>query len=181
MENNLGLVYKLVRRYFLNRPEHQQYEEDVRSLYCSRLPYFINRFDCKRGFKFSVYLTAAISPGIGRELYAIMNTVAVPPRSAHRISCQCLDMDLSDDRENTDADEQEFHASWCQEIAETLLGTLADRDREILVRRCGIGRDIEKLDHVGEELGISKERVRQLQDRALKRLRRPATDLLNSD
>ena len=52
-----------------------------------------------------------------------------------------------------------------------LLGTLSDRERTIIVRRFGLEGDQRTLVQVGRELGISKERVRQLESRALGKLR----------
>lgn len=52
------------------------------------------------------------------------------------------------------------------------LGTLDDREREVICRRFGInGYDRETLEQVGEEIGITRERVRQVQLTALKKLR----------
>jgi RNA polymerase primary sigma factor len=53
------------------------------------------------------------------------------------------------------------------------LEALKVREREVLVRRFGLeGRQPMKLEDIGCELGCTRERVRQIQDEALKRLRR---------
>lgn len=52
------------------------------------------------------------------------------------------------------------------------LGLLNDKQREVLSRRFGLsGYDIFTLEEVGDELGVTRERVRQIQLEALKRLR----------
>ncbi len=52
------------------------------------------------------------------------------------------------------------------------LGLLSDKQREVLSRRFGLsGYDIFTLEEVGDELGVTRERVRQIQLEALKRLR----------
>ncbi len=52
------------------------------------------------------------------------------------------------------------------------LGLLNDKQREVLSRRFGLGGyDIFTLEEVGDELGVTRERVRQIQLEALKRLR----------
>jgi len=53
-----------------------------------------------------------------------------------------------------------------------MLGRLDDRERRILVSRYGIGgADELTLERLGRELGITKERVRQIQSQAQEKLR----------
>lgn len=53
-----------------------------------------------------------------------------------------------------------------------LLGTLSVREREVLAARFGLGgRDEESLAAIGRRLGISRERARQVENRALTKLR----------
>ena len=55
------------------------------------------------------------------------------------------------------------------------LGSLSDQDREILQLRFGIGCDREHtLQEIGEKLGFTRERIRQLQVQAIGRLRDPS-------
>ncbi len=54
-----------------------------------------------------------------------------------------------------------------------LLAVLKVREREVIVRRFGLeGHQPMKLEDVGRELGCTRERARQIQDEALRRLRR---------
>ena len=53
----------------------------------------------------------------------------------------------------------------------SLLSQLNDRERTIIVRRFGLVDDKQTLSELGRELGVSKERVRQLEARALRKLR----------
>jgi RNA polymerase primary sigma factor len=58
------------------------------------------------------------------------------------------------------------------------LEQLEPRLREVLERRFGLsGRNPQTLEHIGKELGITRERVRQLETRALKELRQAAPEL----
>jgi len=58
---------------------------------------------------------------------------------------------------------------------EEWLGDLPDRQREILARRFGLmGYEASTLEAVGEEVGLTRERVRQIQIDALARLKRAA-------
>lgn len=56
---------------------------------------------------------------------------------------------------------------------DTWLSSLEEKQREVLVRRFGLhGHEKNTLEEVGKELGVTRERVRQIQMEALKRLRR---------
>jgi RNA polymerase sigma factor (sigma-70 family) len=52
-----------------------------------------------------------------------------------------------------------------------LLSRLTDREREVVRARFGFDAPAEKLSEVGERLGLSAERVRQIEERALAKLR----------
>jgi len=57
------------------------------------------------------------------------------------------------------------------------LSKLSDKQREVVERRFGLhGYDVSTLEEVGAEIGVTRERVRQIQIEALKRLR----DILES-
>lgn len=52
------------------------------------------------------------------------------------------------------------------------LGQLTDKQREVVVRRFGLhGHETATLEEVGNEIGLTRERVRQIQVEALRRLR----------
>jgi len=58
------------------------------------------------------------------------------------------------------------------------LDRLEPRLRDVLERRFGLaGSNPQTLEHIGKELGITRERVRQLETRALKELRQTAPEL----
>lgn len=55
-----------------------------------------------------------------------------------------------------------------------ILDTLSEREKIIITRRFGIGLDrAETLDEIGKELKLSRERVRQIEEGALRKLRNP--------
>jgi RNA polymerase sigma factor (sigma-70 family) len=53
----------------------------------------------------------------------------------------------------------------------TLLSRLTEREREVVQARFGFDVPAEKLSEVGERLGVSAERVRRIEERALAKLR----------
>jgi RNA polymerase primary sigma factor len=54
------------------------------------------------------------------------------------------------------------------------LATLSDREREVLKLRFGIGTDHEHtLDEIGTRLSLTRERIRQIEVGALRKLGRP--------
>ena len=60
------------------------------------------------------------------------------------------------------------------ELAPTRLAGLNPRMRLVIARRFGLdGQTPQTLEQVGTELGITRERVRQLESRALRELRSP--------
>jgi RNA polymerase sigma factor (sigma-70 family) len=56
-----------------------------------------------------------------------------------------------------------------------LLARLTDREREIVAARFGFDRPVERLVDIGQRLGVSAERVRQIEERALAKLRHAGT------
>jgi len=62
-----------------------------------------------------------------------------------------------------------------KETVNGLLGNLTDRERLVIERRFGFldGQD-HTLEEIGKELGVTRERIRQIEDKTLKRLQHPA-------
>ena len=56
----------------------------------------------------------------------------------------------------------------------SLLPTLEQREQEIIIARFGLnGSKVKTLDQLGEEYGVTKERIRQIEQKALVKLRNP--------
>jgi RNA polymerase nonessential primary-like sigma factor len=56
---------------------------------------------------------------------------------------------------------------------EECLSQLSDKQREVVERRFGLhGYSVSTLEEVGQEIGVTRERVRQIQMDALKKLKR---------
>lgn len=77
------------------------------------------------------------------------------------------------DHEAPDPDEN-VHQMERAGLARSLLYTLDDRERDIVMRRFGMngyGPDGETLDAIGKEYGLTRERVRQIEKKALDKIR----------
>jgi len=85
------------------------------------------------------------------------------------------DSELGDLLEQTifpDSDETVLRQSFAQALGDALDG-LPEREREVLALRYGLGDDQPRtLREIGASMGLSRERVRQIESRALSRLRR---------
>ena len=58
---------------------------------------------------------------------------------------------------------------------DNILGTLTEREATVLRLRFGLGGKCERtLDEVGKQFKVSRERIRQIEQEALQRLRHPA-------
>jgi RNA polymerase primary sigma factor len=67
--------------------------------------------------------------------------------------------------------ERDLYEEELRNIIKSLLDKLTQRERDILVFRFGLdGNEPKTLDEIGKILGISRERVRQIEKKALKRL-----------
>jgi RNA polymerase primary sigma factor len=85
--------------------------------------------------------------------------------------------DLIED-ENTEQPEQATADQLQSVELREALDRLEPRLRDVLERRFGLaGGNPQTLEHIGRELGITRERVRQLETRALKELRHTAPEL----
>ena len=62
-----------------------------------------------------------------------------------------------------------------REQVEDVLGTLSDRERRVLQLRFGLedGRS-RTLEEVGKDFGVTRERIRQIEAKALRKLRHPS-------
>ncbi len=81
--------------------------------------------------------------------------------------------DLLEDPLSAEAYEEVIDAVAGEQLR-TLLSRLTERERDVVRSRFGFDGEPEKLAEIGERLGVSAERVRQIEERALAKLRRTA-------
>ena len=137
----------------------------------------VAKFDFARGNKLSTYASWAIVKNFIRSL---------PQEIEHR---RRFTTGLEDFEEviggkiaASSEEGGEARVRRSQEVVQEILGKLDDRERRILIARFGIGGAMEKtLEQLGRELGVTKERIRQLEERAMTKLRKIARSRAVSD
>jgi RNA polymerase primary sigma factor len=80
-----------------------------------------------------------------------------------------LDVMINDDSPN--ADRVLINESLSKEIERVLAFTLSDRKRDIVKKFFGIGVAEMTLEEIGDEFGLTRERVRQIKEKAIRKLR----------
>lgn len=127
----------------------------------------ITLFDPSRGFRFSTYATYAVRRRLARYVTSSEHSYATPVdfRDAPPIP---------DRRRWTLPYEQSMEAG--VQWLEAALYELSQRERYIIRCRFGWGRefDTRTLQEIADELGVSRERVRQLEAKAIKKLQEVA-------
>lgn len=158
VERNLGLVYTMIRG--LRR--HAMEWDDLRSEACIALTRAVERFNPWRGFRFSTYgcnvIRRAAIHAVRREnKYRLRFPFEQPTWAEQPLPADAW-TDLYVDRLN-------------QALSHNL-GELTAREALVLARRFPTDGEVGlTLGQIGEVVGLSKERVRQIQNNALKKLR----------
>lgn len=102
-----------------------------------------------------------------------------------------LDMTIGIDEETTVGDlipdssqdlDKTVSEDMDKELIYSVLKTLAPKEEEIIIKRFGLGGCAPStLEDIGNEIGLSKERVRQYQTTALRKLRHPSRSNILKD
>jgi RNA polymerase primary sigma factor/RNA polymerase sigma factor len=126
----------------------------------------VEKFDYARGNKFSTYASWAIMKNFART---------IPHEFKHRdrFRTSLDEMFTAQEDERSDQIEQETAQRQRTEQINKILSRLDEREQKIIISRFGLdySQEPQTLKEVGAEMGVTKERVRQIEARALSKLR----------
>ncbi len=130
----------------------------------------VEKFDISRGFKFSTYACRAILKSFSRAAMRISRHRSLFPTEFDPLR------EIGDDREEREMAAQQEALADLQAVLTENRANLSQVERRVLDARFAMAPTSEAtsdltLEEVGQVMGVTKERIRQIQNRAIQKLR----------
>jgi RNA polymerase primary sigma factor len=163
IEANLRFVIAIARKH----SRDQTMLMDLISEGIFSLMRAIEKFDYTKGFRFSTYATWVIAKDFARK---------IPEQIASTAQMETIRDDIDQNRRIAEAVDSGLIEQARQSLAQVIRDNLDEREQYIILNHFGltgsrIKREKKTLQQIGEELNLTKERVRQIELVALQKLR----------
>lgn len=167
IQANTRLAMSIVKKFVTP----QQSFDDLLSDSLLTLMQAVEKFDYDRGFRFSTYAYRSIARNAYRTVTSARKEEARFTRDAKEWA-----FEQEDDHSSSTATERVW--SNLRELTASMLDKLDRRERFIIRSRYALGahRKVRTFQSLADKLGVSKERVRQLEQRAVSKLRAMAAE-----
>ncbi len=170
-EINLALVLAMAKRVRLGESDFP----DLIGEGNMALMRSVDKFDCGRGFKFSTYACRSILKAFSRFGLKLV-------KYRQRFSSE---YDPEFERSNHPAtlrlEHERDSAAEVRHMVDSQRAALSEVERRVIFHRFGLdgptGEPLLTLEQVGQRIGLTKERIRQIQNKALEKLRSALEDV----
>lgn len=163
IRSNLRLVVSIAKRHMKpNASFFEMVSDGNMSLIRA-----IEKFDFSRGFKFSTYASWAVMKNFARSIPAEHTQLDRFRTGNDEVFQNSSDQRL--EHFNDEVNNHQQHAAIME-----ILDQLEPREKDIIMHRYGLSEGAVPLtlEQVGHRFGVTKERIRQLEARALKKMRK---------